>query len=106
MSKLVLTLANKNIAYKLYMPFINGGGIFIPTQEEYQLGDQIALKVHLTELEQALSFVGQVIWLSMPGIYARSGVGVQLQGQKGEAAKQQMENYIAGMDHTKPTFTL
>ncbi|MFN7507849.1 MAG: hypothetical protein ACK5Q1_20070, partial [Limnobacter sp.] len=38
---LSLTLVDKNTAANLYMPVINGGGIFGESAQEYNLGDPV-----------------------------------------------------------------
>ena len=38
---LSLTIKDKSALYAAYMPFIKGGGLFIPTKKEYQLGDEV-----------------------------------------------------------------
>ena len=36
-----LNIKEKSILYAAYMPFVKGGGIFIPTARSYKLGDEI-----------------------------------------------------------------
>ncbi len=56
MTKLLLTLANRAVAYKAYMPFIQDGGIFVPTTIHFKLGDKVLriINVH----NAALTFLG------------------------------------------------
>jgi Tfp pilus assembly protein PilZ len=47
----ILSLAIKDKAqlYGAYMPFLKGGGIFIPTNRRYTLGDEVFLLLSLPE---------------------------------------------------------
>ena len=44
---LSLNIREKSILYAAYMPFLKGGGIFIPTTKQYRLGDEIFLLIGL-----------------------------------------------------------
>ncbi|MFN2350226.1 MAG: pilus assembly protein PilZ, partial [Thioalkalivibrio sp.] len=37
---LSLAIKDKNSLYAAYMPFVKNGGLFIPTQKPYKLGDE------------------------------------------------------------------
>ena len=43
----ILSLAIKDKAqlYGAYMPFVRGGGIFVPTNRRYSLGDEVEVRV-------------------------------------------------------------
>lgn len=38
---LSLTIKDKSVLYAAYMPFIRNGGLFIPTNKNYKLGDEV-----------------------------------------------------------------
>ena len=38
---LTLTIKDKSALYLAYMPFIKNGGLFIPTNSSYKLGDEV-----------------------------------------------------------------
>jgi len=38
---LSLTIKDKSVLYAAYMPFIKNGGLFIPTNKSYRLGDEV-----------------------------------------------------------------
>ena len=44
---LSLTVSSKEELYRAYMPFISSGGLFIPTQRSYQLGEEVDRKAHV-----------------------------------------------------------
>jgi len=38
---LTLTIKDKSALYLAYMPFVNNGGLFIPTNSNYRVGDEV-----------------------------------------------------------------
>ncbi len=38
---LTLTIKDKSALYLAYMPFVTNGGMFVPTNSSYKLGDEI-----------------------------------------------------------------
>lgn len=46
---LSLTIKDKSVLYAAYMPFIRNGGLFIPTNKNYKLGDEVFMLLNLME---------------------------------------------------------
>lgn len=104
-----LTLPDRQALYSAYMPFIKGGGLFIPTSKEYELGDQILVFLNLPEYGERVPVPGRVVWITPPNAQAkrRQGVGIQFVGRGADAVQKKLETYLAGMlDSDRPTFTL
>ena len=38
---LSLNIKDKSVLFSAYMPFVQGGGLFIPTNKPYQVGDEV-----------------------------------------------------------------
>jgi type IV pilus assembly protein PilZ len=77
----VLSLVIKERAglYASYMPFIEGGGMFIPTTKEYLMGDQVYLLLQLMDNPKRFSVACKVVWVSPAGVSQRTqGIGVQI----------------------------
>ncbi len=77
----VLSLVIKERAglYSAYMPFIEGGGMFIPTQKEYLMGDQVYVILQLMDNPKRFSIAAKVVWVSPAGMSQKSqGIGVQI----------------------------
>ena len=74
-----LNIKEKSILYAAYMPFIRGGGIFIPTARSYKLGDEIFMLISLMDDPHKFPVAGRVIWITPPGCHGNrvQGVGVQ-----------------------------
>ncbi|MDX1381365.1 MAG: pilus assembly protein PilZ, partial [Xanthomonadales bacterium] len=40
---LSLSIKDRNALYQAYMPFVQGGGLFIPSTKRFNLGDEVFL---------------------------------------------------------------
>ncbi len=76
----ILSCDIKDVAelHKLYMPFIENGGIFIKTQNSYNLGDDVFLLLSLMG-EEKVPVTGKVVWITPLGSggMKHAGIGVQ-----------------------------
>jgi len=84
-----------------YMPFIKGGGIFIPTEKGFLLGIHIIVDLQLPGRTEISKLEGKIIWVtpknSRDQIYA--GIGVQIVGDNANAMHQLIkENLDSKMD--------
>ncbi len=59
---LTLTIKDKAVLYAAYMPYIRQGGLFIPTQKQYQLGDEVFLLLNLMDEPEKIPVAGKVIY--------------------------------------------
>ena len=44
---LSLTIRDKNALYAAYMPFLDNGGLFVPTEKKYKVGDEVFILLSL-----------------------------------------------------------
>ncbi|MES2664190.1 MAG: PilZ domain-containing protein [Pseudomonadota bacterium] len=105
---LSITIRDKSILYAAYMPFVRNGGLFIPTQKDFNLGDEVFLLLNLMEETEKLPVAGKVIWMTPKGAQGNraAGVGVQFNEQD-QTPKNKIETYLAGMlESDRPTHTL
>jgi type IV pilus assembly protein PilZ len=94
---LSLTIKDKAVLYAAYMPFILGGGLFIPTSKQYQLGEEVFMLLKLMEEPEKIPVAGKVIWVTPKGTQGNkvSGIGVQFTGDE-TMAKDKVETHLAG----------
>lgn len=94
---LSLTIKDKAVLYAAYMPFVQGGGLFIPTNKQYQLGDEVFMLLKLMEEPEKIPVAGKVIWVTPKGAQGNkvAGIGVQFTGDD-TLAKDKVETYLAG----------
>jgi type IV pilus assembly protein PilZ len=96
---LSLAIKDKGALYNAYMPFVKGGGLFVPTNKRYNLGDEVFILLSLMEEKDRLPVAGKVIWITPPGSQGNraAGIGVQFnETADGEAAKAKIETILAG----------
>lgn len=72
---------------RAFMPFVVNGGIFIPTQNDYQLGNFIKATITLPESKHDYTFTGEVIWISPKSSHNHPGIGITCDGDEGRAFK-------------------
>src|SRR5262245_5197084 len=51
---LTLTIKDKSALYLAYMPFIKNGGLFIPTNSSYKLGDEVFMLLNVMGEEEKI----------------------------------------------------
>ncbi len=107
---LSLTIKDKGALYAAYMPFVKNGGLFIPTNKDYKLGDEVFMLLKLMEETEKLPIVGKVIWMTPKGAQGSrvAGIGVQFASdQDGENARKKIETYLGGaLKSDRPTHTM
>lgn len=79
-----------------YMPFIAEGGLFIPTMNEYALGDRVVVDVGLPGKIDPLRVEGRVVWITPRNAlhHVLPGIGIQFIGANAQVAKAQIESHI------------
>ncbi len=105
---LSLTIKDKNVLYAAYMPFVKNGGMFIPTNKTYKLGDEVFMLLSLMDEAEKIPVAGKVVWVTPRGAQGNraAGIGVQFSDQDNTAINK-IETYLAGMlGSDKPTHTM
>lgn len=107
---LSLTIKDKGALYAAYMPFVKNGGLFIPTNKDYKLGDEVFMLLKLMDESEKLPIVGKVIWMTPKGAQGNrvAGIGVQFASDAdGENARKKIETYLGGaLKSDRPTHTM
>lgn len=107
---LPMTIKDKAGLYSAFMPAIRGGGLFIPTQQGFHLGDDIFVLLHLQENGERMPITGKVVWVTPAGAGSGSvqGVGIQFNDSAdSEVARSKIEALLAAMlNSERPTYTM
>ncbi len=106
---LSLTIKDKNALYAAYMQFVSNGGLFIPTNKKYTLGDEVFMLLTLMGETERIAVAGKIIWVTPVGAEGNraAGIGVQFSDQDGGMARNKIEGYLAGaLESEKPTHTM
>lgn len=76
-----------------YMPFVQKGGLFIPTDKIYDLGKQVVINLILPGKNEGLKIEGKVVWLTPKNAlhHVLPGIGVQFTGKEANAVREQIE---------------
>ncbi len=97
-SVLSLIIKDKSALYAAYMPFLENGGLFIPTKKSFSLGDEVFMLLTLTDSKEKLPLAGKVIWITPEGAQGNktAGVGVEFNKLDKGATKSKIEKLLAG----------
>jgi type IV pilus assembly protein PilZ len=95
---LSLAIKDKSSLYTAYMPFVKNGGLFIPTNKKYKLGDEVFMLLTLMEEKEKLPVAGKIVWITPTGSQGNrlAGIGVQFSDQDNGQIRNKIEGYLAG----------
>ena len=81
-----------------FMPFLKKRGLFVPTETDYAMGDEVFLVLKLLETEQ-FAVAGTVAWLTPSGAQSSrtKGIGVHFKGADAEKLNERIEELIKGV---------
>lgn len=105
---LSLSIKNKDELYRSFMPFIQNGGLFVPTQRDYQVGEEVFMLLELMDETDKMPVTGKVVWVTPRGAQGgkAAGIGIQLMSDDSSIANK-IETYLAGaMNSGKPNHTM
>src|SRR4030095_3990679 len=94
---LSLNIRERAALYAAYMPFLRGGGIFIPTSRPYALGEEVFMLLSLMDDPNKIAVQGKVVWITPEGVQGNrtQGIGVQFtQDDTGFNAKSTIEKIL------------
>lgn len=107
---LPVVIKDKNTLYQSYMSFVKGGGLFVPTNKRYNLGDEVFLLLTLPEETERVATTGRVVWITPIAAQGNrpAGIGVQFtENADGDNARTKIETLLAGLQGgDKPTHTM
>ena len=106
---LTLTIKDKSALYLAFMPYVINGGLFIPTNSIYNLGDEVFMLLNLMDEENKLPVAGHVIWVTPKGAQGKrtAGIGVQFSDQDNGDTRKKIDAYLTGaLDGDKATHTM
>jgi type IV pilus assembly protein PilZ len=106
---LSLAIKEKSALYAAYMPYIKGGGLFIPTNKNFKIGEEVFMLLSLVDDPVKLKVVGKVIWITPVAQASRpQGIGVQFSEKDGGVeVKNKIEALLGGaLKANRPTHTM
>jgi len=105
---LSLKISDRVELHRHYMPFVDKGGLFVPTADTYQLGDNVRVVLSVYLLTEPEPINGDVVWVACCGFggIRRSGVGVRLSRQQANLKRQIEQVLIDMLWSDYPTLTM
>ena len=101
-------IKDKAALYAAYMPFVKGGGLFVPTDKHYQMGDEVFLLLTLMDEPEKIAVAASIIWVTPQGAQGNraAGIGIQFMNNDG-VAQSKIETHLAGsLQSDRPTHTM
>lgn len=102
------TISDRGALYASYMQFVENGGVFVPTNRAYELGDNVFMLLKLMDDNSPVAVEGKVVWITPPGSQGNKtvGVGVQFNDSDG-GTKGAIETHLAAaLQGDRPTLTM
>lgn len=105
-----LVFREKSALYAAYIPLMNDGGLFVPTQRDYRLGDDVYLLLTLPDDPQRYPVAGKVAWITPANASGgrTQGVGVRFPtDEKTRGLRLKIEELLGtSIVSAKPTQTI
>jgi type IV pilus assembly protein PilZ len=92
-----LAIKEKAALYAAYIPMFAEGGVFVPTQREYRLGDDVYVLQTLPDEPQRYPVAGRVAWITPARASGNrtQGIGIQFpKDEKSAELKAKIENIL------------
>jgi type IV pilus assembly protein PilZ len=109
-SVLSLPIKEKAALYAAYMPFLTNGGIFVPTNKSYKVGDEIYLILTLMDDPTKYPIAGKIAWVTPAAANNNKaqGIGVHFSAdESGQRVKARIEELLgAALRSSRATHTL
>ena len=105
---LTLTIKDRAVLYAAYMPFVRHGGLFVPTNKKYELGEEVFILLALMDELEKIPINGKVVWVTPKGAQGNRQAGIGVQFSEGDfAAATKIEEHLGvGLVSDRPTHTM
>ena len=105
---LSLTIKDRTVLYAAYMPFLRNGGLFIPTNKRFALGEEVFVLLALMDEAEKIPINGTVVWVTPKSAQGnrQAGIGVQFSEADFAAATKIEEHLGTGLVSDRPTHTM
>ena len=91
-------IADKEALYDSYMSFLQNGGLFIKTSQEYRLGDEVLVLLKLLDQPEKLPVAGKVVWVTPQGAQGNRPAGIGIEFSKEDAVlNATIGNFLGGV---------
>jgi type IV pilus assembly protein PilZ len=103
-----LHITNKKELHMRFMPFVKGSGMFVHTDQQFNLGDFLRLRLKLLDMAEDFEVLGQVVWINPKHAQGNSpeGVGIQFINQASRVVQDKIKNTLADYVSTDSNATM
>ena len=105
-----MALTDRTTIYNSYMSFLNNGGVFIASDDTFEMGEEVLLVLEIGEALDRFPLKTKVCWINPQrgGSTRPRGVGLAFDGSDvAKNAKHLIENNLAGLlDLPRATYTI
>lgn len=95
---LSVKITDQNMLYHAFMPFLKNGGLFIPTNKVYNLGEEVFILLTLMDEPEKIPVAGTISWITPKGAQGNqaAGIGVHFSDIDGSGAvvRGKIENHL------------
>ncbi|MDP1604501.1 MAG: PilZ domain-containing protein [Legionella sp.] len=90
---------DKNALHTAYMPFLQGGGLFVRSNQLLPLGTLVILFINLLNEPKPYKIEAKVAWITHEGTQGNkpAGMGLQFIGENCRRFSNKIETCLAGM---------
>jgi type IV pilus assembly protein PilZ len=105
-----LVIRSKASLYAAWIPLLKGGGLFLPSNREHRLGEEVIVLLSLLDDPTRISLQGTVAWVNPAHTAGNRPQGVGIQLTDSEIARdfrKKVEGLLAGaLQSSRPTHTI
>lgn len=104
-----IRFGNLDQLYKSYMPFLKNGGLFLPTNVTFSMGQSLMLVIQLPDIKEKFQVLGSVIWVTPENAdnHRKCGVGMEFTDSAGISLGHRIMGLLSDRkDSDTPTYTL
>ncbi|MDO6459893.1 PilZ domain-containing protein [Granulosicoccaceae sp. 1_MG-2023] len=104
-----LSINDRAALYTAFMPFVENGGIFVPTNRPYALGDKVFLLLRLMDAPEPMIATAKVVWITPTGAQGNKSEGIGIafdETDEGETRRVIEEHLVGMLDSERATHTM
>ena len=105
---MTVAISDEKALYLSYMPFLANGGVFVPTDAAYTVGDPVFLILKLPDNDQH-AVPGTVAWVTPVGAQSgrTAGDGIHFDTPDGDAVRKRIEALLTGkLNSDRATYSM
>lgn len=76
---LSLSIRDLSVLCAAYMPFIENGGLFVPTTKQVAMGEEVFLLLSLMEDSEKIPVSGRIVWITPQNPQGKRSPGMGIQ---------------------------